>query len=1213
MKPLEKNPSANAPLARRMIHRGQRSASGFALVTVVLCLVLITLLAVGVFTSIRIETSTSNAHSELSRARSLAPSALNIVMSQIRAATGEPESVWTSQPGALKTFRDGRTLSRVYKLYSSDVLTQSGGDYSASADIPAGWEQLPDDFVDLNAPRSGDAQYPILDPALEGQVEGFELPGAGDARMPVRWLYVLEDGSIATRDKANANNPAVARMAFWTDDETCKLNLNTASEGTFWSPPLVPASSGSGNAMQAVTAMRELSQRQPLQWEYQRYPGHPATTSLSPALWQVMGNQTPFADATATTKDQFRESLYSILPRTKEGGSRGGTVGLSNLANPLPLKAERHFADPDELIYLSDRTEVSQIDAVDLSRMRFFLTSSSRSPDINLFKKPKISVWPVHENPADTHRTAFDRLSAFTSTVGAEAFYFTRSDPYSRSADLPFSSNPGHRNVELYDFLQRAFETEIPGFGGRFSAKYPQDYRQIITQIFDYIRCINLNDRSTNPPIANPFTPRISLNFAGEMTSRGVPTPGAGQVVPIRGPENTMGFGRFSTPGRPGCVIFAEWIDPANQSLGKRLRMLLLLQTMNLQHGFSMLASDYRVVVREVEVPRIRWNSPAVEAQLPFMTSAARLTNYVQATDFSDGSAAIGGSEGFMLTLRTSGLAPKVAAKAVDPNSYPFFSEPLQVPATAGSLTFLGATFEVQIQAKRSASVPSQSTNDADFDTVQTLTLRFSQFGPVPIPTPGIFGPGATPASLEQRVRSFGSRRRDGQNEQQAGIFHVADGDIVRNLVVDHGDYRLTASQPNVVDGVFAGEGAGYAGSDPVHSSLHGNSWGNTPNDEAAGPYGSLVNGMPLRSDGREISTAPREMRDAINADGAPGDFDAAVGGLAVGGQFTGPFLNRPDDGSAWDGDPNSFPYIQGTAQMPPGATFSSPSRQVPSPGILGSLPTGTRSNRPWQTLLFCPNPAARFGSSERPHVGEANPPDHLLLELFHMPVVEPYAISDPFSTAGKVNLNHQILPFTDIERSTALHGIFRGVRLSAVPEPSRYDDSRRDVLYDIDATATLAGNWTSSNANLASFSSVFASPQTVFIHPSEICEVPLVPRMRPDGWSAVSWNGNFDSFWEANRFTADNLREQPYTYLYPRVTTRSNTYTVHVLVETLSPDFARVSRTGTGGQAVTARYQGSYLIERYLDTELVDFDFAEASENRTMDSFYKFRILTTR
>ena len=55
------------------------------------------------------------------------------------------------------------------------------------------------------------------------------------------------------------------------------------------------------------------------------------------------------------------------------------------------------------------------------------------------------------------------------------------------------------------------------------------------------------------------------------------------------------------------------------------------------------------------------------------------------------------------------------------------------------------------------------------------------------------------------------------------------------------------------------------------------------------------------------------------------------------------------------------------------------------------------------------------------------------MLDLFQMPVVEPYPISEPFSTAGKVNLNYHIAPFGYITRSTALRGVLTPMRVSAV------------------------------------------------------------------------------------------------------------------------------------------------------------------------------------
>ncbi len=60
--------------------------------------------------------------------------------------------------------------------------------------------------------------------------------------MPVKWIYVLSDGSLhlpaasssgerVIISAASADNPIIGRIAFWADDETCKINVNTASIG----------------------------------------------------------------------------------------------------------------------------------------------------------------------------------------------------------------------------------------------------------------------------------------------------------------------------------------------------------------------------------------------------------------------------------------------------------------------------------------------------------------------------------------------------------------------------------------------------------------------------------------------------------------------------------------------------------------------------------------------------------------------------------------------------------------------------------------------------------------------------------------------------------------------------------------------------------------------------------------------------------------------
>jgi hypothetical protein len=69
---------------------------------------------------------------------------------------------------------------------------------------------------------------------------------------------------------------------------------------------------------------------------------------------------------------------------------------------------------------------------------------------------------------------------------------------------------------------------------------------------------------------------------------------------------------------------------------------------------------------------------------------------------------------------------------------------------------------------------------------------------------------------------------------------------------------------------------------------------------------------------------------------------------------------------------------------------------------------------------------------------------------------------------------------------------------------------------------------------------------------------------------------------------TGDNEREKPYVDLLPRITTKSNTFTVHMKVQTLrqlphanDADY----RTWTEGKdVVLGEYRGSSTIERYVD-----------------------------
>ena len=276
---------------------------------------------------------------------------------------------------------------------------------------------------------------------------------------------------------------------------------------------------------------------------------------------------------------------------------------------------------------------------------------------------------------------------------------------------------------------------------------------------------------------------------------------------------------------------------------------------------------------------------------------------------------------------------------------------------------------------------------------------------------------------------------------------------------------------------------------------------------------------------------------------------------------------------------------------------------------IFGSLPAGINpaapaQSEPWRTLLFCPYPAG-----DTTHPGFASPPDHLLLDNFWMPVVEPYAISTCMATAGKINLNDQIAPFTYLHRNTALHALLHDLRIPAIPVSV-------GPTYKTAGTPMAAGsiwNPVDENATIAQSESRFATGDA-YLTESEICTVPLVPLTSPATTAA-----GLDSFWNgaqgAGRLTGDNLRELPYAQLYSRLTTRSNSYTVHVRVQVLQklPRDPNQNVWNEGTDLVLGDWRGSYEIERYLDPAAVAPAAASMSTAGGQLGSYRFRIVSAR
>jgi uncharacterized protein (TIGR02600 family) len=326
------------------------------------------------------------------------------------------------------------------------------------------------------------------------------------------------------------------------------------------------------------------------------------------------------------------------------------------------------------------------------------------------------------------------------------------------------------------------------------------------------------------------------------------------------------------------------------------------------------------------------------------------------------------------------------------------------------------------------------------------------------------------------------------------------------------------------------------------------------------------------------------------------GDWDAGPGF-----EPDGALANLPDAGTTLD-PATAYESISGGQAG--AAARRSPNGLIPSPVVFGSLPTGVNPAQPaqsqaWRTLLFCPYPA-----SDQSHPGLVSPPDYLVLDRFWMPAVEPYGISTKFETAGKINLNDQIAPFTYLHRNTALHALLRSVMIPAIspvyastfktlPPPASFAPWQT-----IDETATVA-----------QIESRFAGGDA-YLTEGEICSVPLIP----SNLGSVTP----EAFWIAGsgKLTGDNLRELPYAELYSRLTTRSNSFTVHIRAQVLEKanDNSSPAAWREGVDHVLGEWRGSYEIERYLDPAATAPAAAQADGTPGQPlGPYKFRVVSSR
>ncbi|MDQ3622644.1 MAG: Verru_Chthon cassette protein A [Verrucomicrobiota bacterium] len=1288
---------------------------GVALVLVLAFLVVISALVLAFFSSAQTELVAAKSYASGASTRQLADSTVQTVMGLIAEGTARGEDVaWTSQPGMIKTYGDGSksppTASpeplTFYKLYSADpqVLTDSATirAWKSETEIPADWDKKPGLFTDLNEPvtdRFETKNYPIIDPraATDPAVQGFKLdtpPGGSknEAAMPVRWLYVLEDGSLsapvssdgakvefangAPADKLpSRENPIVGRVAFWTDDDSCKININTAG-GDEWKASEEPGSFWDTPRVGSQWEKDYLAKSQPFQKEYQRYPGHPATTYLS-----------------AVFPDWKRSEIYDIVPRVTDGGSRGGTVNIPvDGAKPdaLVADADRLYASVDELMFRYDPTRAGGLDLREpnntllssqgsldrraLERVRFFLTAHSRAPEVNLFNRPRVMIWPVHrlDSPKDKYHTPFDDLIAFCGGIGPkdgagggfrQNFFYRRGHPRSAIMDIDATAatkeetaDAGALNRRMSNYLRRLTGKPIPGFGGGFNRKWTVPERdQIILEIFDYIRSTNIHDTST--PQIEPFAPKINVK-------------GHGEIIPIRDTlrkswrvnkdgdrEDLKGFGRFPTISEVALLIWvkSESRDEENKLTRRQMRAALLIEPYNVAHGFVVYHPNHELFAEGLNNFHIAQARRPNNQALPRPNLQFQPQAVLKVDDYSGVAWHQRGWGGLM------GPAPLIAMRklgdADEIGDYTFCSKDFRIlvrdddPETE-FMKLHGAEGEGSpIEFSITARLPDGG------EKVQTIHFSFPAVEvPVPkksnIPIMNKSTPRNPDRSRLDAITSNSSQ--DATKNYWKHLIHPED--MVRSLEISPdnelgGDPRLYTLREELP--LKDSKGRSYylpnweyenRNKRVLHSmrTASGNAY---ISDNFPTEYGKLVakanyrhvpgsGDNPLPWSNRPglssrfgfaegANSAGYDQQIGVGFENLEGNFVAGDWDTGIGPVADGAFINKADDGQIdTKGSAEVIPYYS-EQRDPPGPTYFTPARVMTSPVTFGSLSSGSeaRPPRPWQTLLFCPNPAA---GPETAHPGfgtprqsltdvTSKPHDHLLLDLFQMPVVEPYAITEPLSTAGKVNLNYQILPFTYIRRDTALRAVLRSTRVSyigtGVANKYKNDANTPSIRHQVDLDETLEG-----------FEKRFKDPTPIasgnsFRSASEICEMYLVPEGK-------KLNG-MQQFWktpEETGLTGDNLRERPYSEIYPRVTTKSNTYTVHMRVQTLKQAATSNPAVWTEGRdQVLGEYRGSSTIERYVDPaepklpNYVQTAEGSVANELTLDHFYKFRILTTK
>ena len=221
----------SAPLSPSPARHSQR---GVALIIVLFFIVIISVMLIGFIESSRADRAAAGSHLERLRATTLAREGVEATVAILRRETTDTVRNWTSSPGVLVVPDDPTAATSDQSRLKKEVWLHSGLSdpaKDAALDPVLRASNLNIQTFDTTSPT-----YLLTDQINTTTTKVEE--------MKMLWVYVRKDGTYDLPDAAqpvgsnnlpnqspiltNTANPIVGRFAYWTDDESSKVNYNLA-------------------------------------------------------------------------------------------------------------------------------------------------------------------------------------------------------------------------------------------------------------------------------------------------------------------------------------------------------------------------------------------------------------------------------------------------------------------------------------------------------------------------------------------------------------------------------------------------------------------------------------------------------------------------------------------------------------------------------------------------------------------------------------------------------------------------------------------------------------------------------------------------------------------------------------------------------------------------------------------------------------------------